>query len=179
MYALIKKLDEITLANLPEVGGKNASLGEMITGLKNEGIPVPEGFATTAFAYKTFLDYGKNQLSEGLGSLMKQLNKEDYSNLHEIGAKCRALIMDATMPPELVKAIEGYYNDLGKGIDIPVAVRSSATAEDLPQASFAGQHESYLNVTGKEDVVKAVQKCYASLYTDRAIKYRGRQWLLS
>lgn len=170
MQPFVKCFREISLADVPSVGGKNASLGELFTKLSSKGINVPDGFATTAFAFWTFLD--ANKLWEHLRQLLATLDKTNYSNLKEVGAKARALILEGTMPVEITEEIiRGYQNLCGSSY-FEVAVRSSATAEDLPQASFAGQHESYLNVKGEEDVVNAVQKCFASLYTNRAIKYR-------
>ena len=173
MKDLIKKFTELSIEDVPLVGGKNASLGEMYNQLSSEGVQVPNGFATTSEAFWLFLK--ENELEEKLDQQMKDLDHENYSNLSEKGKKARELIMKAALPEVLSKAILAAYDDLGEQKDIQVAVRSSATAEDLPQASFAGQHESYLNITGHEAVLKAVQKCYASLYTDRAIKYREDQ----
>ena len=170
MSTFTKKFQDITLAELPEVGGKNSSLGEMYSKLRAKGILVPDGFATTALAFWTFLDY--NKLWERLLQLLHRLDRSKFSNLKEIGSKARGLIMDAEMPEDIAAAIVNEFRELSKQGDFAVAVRSSATAEDLPHASFAGQHESYLNVRGEKEVLLAVQKCYASLYTDRAIKYR-------
>lgn len=166
----IKKFSNINIADIAIVGGKNSSLGEMYNLLSAEGIVVPDGFAITSLAFQDFLSH--NSLQEPLKKLLQALDKQNYSNLREIGSKARQLIMDGAMPPDLVTDIVRSYKELSGGEDLAVAVRSSATAEDLPDASFAGQHESYLNVKGEKDLVKAVQKCYASLYTDRAIKYR-------
>ncbi len=173
MKDLIKKFSELSIEDVPMVGGKNASLGEMYNELSSEGVQVPNGFATTSEAFWLFLN--ENSLQEKLVQLMKELDHEKYSNLSETGKKARELIMKAALPEVLSKAIVESYDDLGKQKDIQVAVRSSATAEDLPQASFAGQHESFLNITGHEALLEAVQKCFASLYTDRAIKYREDQ----
>ncbi len=170
MSGFIKPFKEIGLAQVAEVGGKNASLGEMFSHLSQKGIAVPDGFATTAFAFWNFLDH--NKLWEHLLQLMNGLDRKNFSNLQETGEKARALIMAGEMPEEFKQEIIAAYRELVKNEDPAVAVRSSATAEDLPKASFAGQHESYLNVKGENDVVMAVQKCYASLYTARAIKYR-------
>ena len=170
MSSFTKKFQHITLADLPEVGGKNASLGEMFSKLSASRIEVPDGFATTAFAFWTFLDY--NKLWEHLLQLLHTLDRNTFSNLKEVGSKARSLMMEAEMPDEIVRAIVKEYRELCSDKDFAVAVRSSATAEDLPQASFAGQHESYLNIKGEPELVLAVQKCFASLYTDRAIKYR-------
>lgn len=167
----IKKLADVNIKNVAEVGGKNASLGEMIATLGARGIRVPDGFATTAAAFRYFLL--ANKLNAALQALMQQLDIVNYSNLSSIGAQARKLLTAAVFPPDLAEAITQAYRMLCHGIDAAVAVRSSATAEDLPQASFAGQHESYLNVKGADAVLAAVQNCFASLYTDRAIKYRN------
>lgn len=170
MQPLIKKFSDINLADLPAVGGKNSSLGEMFSKLSSKGIKVPNGFATTAHSFWYFLDY--NSIRQPLQQLMQQLDKKDFTNLKEIGSNARKLIMDVWLPDELEDEIASAYKELSGENDIEVAVRSSATAEDLPQASFAGQHESFLNIKGEEELLNAVQKCFASLYTDRAIKYR-------
>jgi pyruvate,water dikinase len=170
MQLFIKKFSEISIRDAGEVGGKNSSLGEMFTQLSNRGIKVPDGFATTASAIDYFLHY--NRLNQPLLKLMALLDKEDFSNLKEIGLKARQLVLAAQIPNDLIQVIIKAYKELCGDIDVEVAVRSSATAEDLPQASFAGQHESYLNIKGEEELVEAVHKCFASLYTDRAIKYR-------
>lgn len=166
----IKKFSEIGIADVGIVGGKNSSLGEMFTQLSDKGINVPDGFATTAPAYIYFLEY--NNLKKPLQELMRQLDHDNYSNLKEIGSKARQLLLSAEMPDEFSSEIVKAYKELCGETYFEVAVRSSATAEDLPQASFAGQHESYLNVKGETEIIQAVQKCFASLYTDRAIKYR-------
>jgi pyruvate,water dikinase len=166
----IKKFSEISIADVGIVGGKNSSLGEMFTQLSDKGINVPDGFATTAPAYIYFLEY--NNLKKPLQELMRQLDHDNYSNLKEIGSKARQLLLSAEMPDEFSSEIVKAYKELCGETYFEVAVRSSATAEDLPQASFAGQHESYLNVKGETEIIQAVQKCFASLYTDRAIKYR-------
>ncbi len=168
---LVRKFSKITLADLADVGGKNSSLGEMFHVLSPKGINVPDGFATTSSAYWKFLDYNKIRVK--LSALMTNLDTINFSNLKETGKQARQLILDGRIPDELKKMITDEYRVLyGDGRLIEVAVRSSATAEDLPSASFAGQHESFLNVKGKEQILKAVQKCFASLFTDRAIKYR-------
>lgn len=170
MQVYIKKFSEIAITDVAAVGGKNASLGEMFSKLSSKGITVPDGFATTSGAFEAFLAH--NSLKDLLKGLMMQLDKKNYSNLKEIGAKAREALLGAALSPELQQAVIKAYKELCQGNYFEVAVRSSATAEDLPQASFAGQHESYLNIKGEEDLLKAVKKCYASLYTDRAIKYR-------
>jgi pyruvate,water dikinase len=170
MANLIKKFSEISAGDVAEVGGKNASLGELISKLAEKGIQVPDGFATTASAFRIFLD--ENKLEAPLKELMGRLDKEKYSNLKKIGNKARKIILNAGMPQALQKSLLEAYKTLSGNRPVEVAVRSSATAEDLPQASFAGQHESYLNIKGKKTLIDAVHKCFASLYTDRAIKYR-------
>ncbi len=170
MVSYIKKFSEIHLGDVLVVGGKNASLGEMFSKLSAKGIGVPDGFATTTFAFEEFLTY--NNLHAPLYDLMQQLDKLNFSNLKEVGIDARALFLNSSMPINLQSAIVQSYKELCGNTNLEVAVRSSATAEDLPQASFAGQHESFLNVHGEEALLIAVVKCFASLYTDRAIKYR-------
>lgn len=171
MNAYIKKFKEIGITDIAAVGGKNSSLGEMFSKLSNKGISVPDGFATTAFAFEEFLTH--NKLHSQLFDLMhQQLDTKTFLNLKEVGEKARKLLLNAELPPKLQTSIEHAYKELCGKNDIEVAVRSSATAEDLPQASFAGQHESYLNIKGQTALLIAVKKCFASLYTDRAIKYR-------
>ncbi len=166
----IKNFSEIGIEDIPAVGGKNASLGEMYTTLTPIGILVPKGFAVTSAAFSYFLEY--NHLSDPLNTLMQQLDKRTFSNLADTGLKSRQLIANASFPNDLEAVISSAYEDMFEGGSREVAVRSSATAEDLPQASFAGQHESYLNIKGAQSVLTAVKRCFASLYTDRAIKYR-------
>ena len=144
MSTLIKDFSEISMKDVPIVGGKNASLGEMFNQLSSKGIRVPAGFATTASAFWEFMD--NNNLREPLLRLLASLNKENFSNLKEIGRQARELILLAKMPVDISNAVTDAYRKLCKGNLSEVAVRSSATAEDLPQASFAGQHESYLNI---------------------------------
>lgn len=168
--AYIKTFSTINIADVPAVGGKNASLGEMHNQLAVQGIPIPDGFATTALAFEDFLT--QNGLHQPLQELMRKLDRQQYSNLSNIGISARNLFLQANLSTRFKEEILQYYHQLGDGQLIAVAVRSSATAEDLPQASFAGQHESYLNIRGDEAVLKAVQQCFASLYTNRAIKYR-------
>lgn len=170
MKKLIRKFNEIHISDTAIVGGKNASLGEMFVSLASKGIKVPDGFATTADAFWFFLD--SNQLRGALQQLMNRLDKKSFSNLAETGREARRLILAGHMPGDLSGAIITAYKELFNGKNAEVAVRSSATAEDLPQASFAGQHESYLNISGEDALLSAVQRCFASLYTDRAIKYR-------
>jgi len=170
MTRYTKRFNELNIGDVALVGGKNASLGEMYNQLSAKGIQVPNGFATTAAAFWHFID--SNNLRKSLEQLFSRLDKTAFTNLKEVGAIARNLLYNAKMPPDLETEIISAYKELQATGVSEVAVRSSATAEDLPQASFAGQHESYLNIRGEADVVKAVQKCFASLYTDRAIKYR-------
>ncbi len=170
MKTYIKPFDEIAIGDIPYVGGKNASLGEMYNRLTSQGVQVPNGFATTSQAYWTFLD--ENKLRKPLESLFKELDTDKYTNLNSIGNKARKLILKGKLSEELSKNIEDAYQNLCAKNVCAVAVRSSATAEDLPDASFAGQHDTFLNIEGKAALLEAVKKCFASLYTDRAIKYR-------
>lgn len=153
-------------------GGKNASLGEMITRLQSLGIQVPKGFAVVADAYRYFLK--SNQLEEKLQAALDRLDIETLSNLQHVGETCRTLIKKAQLPETWQQAVLDYYRGLSEPGTAPVAVavRSSATAEDLPEASFAGQHDSFLNVKGEQEVLDACHRCYISLFNDRAIKYR-------
>lgn len=170
MEPYILSFQQLSLRDLPRVGGKNASLGEMLSRLAEQQIPVPDGFAVTAHAFREFLLV--NQLDEPLRQLMKEIDRPSYQNLNLIGEKARTLIQQGIFPEDLAKAIENAYSAMDAGNDMAVAVRSSATAEDLPEASFAGQHDSFLNVRGKQALLNAVRNCFASLYTNRAIKYR-------
>ncbi|MEH2391777.1 MAG: phosphoenolpyruvate synthase [Nostoc sp.] len=170
--SLILWFDEVGIADIPVVGGKNASLGEMIQQLTPKGINVPTGFATTAYAYRHFIQSAG--LEAKLRQLFADLDVEDVKNLRERGKKARSLLIHTPFPVELREAIAKAYQSLGEryNAETDVAVRSSATAEDLPDASFAGQQETYLNVVGAEGVLAACHKCFASLFTDRAISYR-------
>jgi pyruvate,water dikinase len=170
---LILPFDEVKMSDLARVGGKNASLGEMRQNLSARGVAVPDGFATTADAYRRFLR--ANELDEQLKALFSQLDIEDLEDLRARGQAARHLILDAPLPEELTEAVREAYDNLcaSAGIkNLDVAVRSSATAEDLPDASFAGQQETYLNIHGHASLLAAVRSCYASLFTDRAISYR-------
>ncbi|MBD0388982.1 MAG: phosphoenolpyruvate synthase, partial [Nostoc sp. C3-bin3] len=170
--SLILWFDEVGIADIPVVGGKNASLGEMIQQLTPKGINVPTGFATTAYAYRYFIKSAG--LEAKLRKLFADLDVEDVKNLRERGKKARSLLIHTPFPVELREAIATAYQSLCEqyNAETDVAVRSSATAEDLPDASFAGQQETYLNVVGVEGVLAACHKCFASIFTDRAISYR-------
>jgi pyruvate, water dikinase len=172
---LVLQLQDVGLHEIHLVGGKNASLGEMIQQLMPQGIKVPLGFATTAYAYQSFMDSAG--LSKKLQKLFAGLDAENVQELQQVGQQARSLMLQASFPAELTAAITNAYQEMcteyGKNTD--VAVRSSATAEDLPDASFAGQQETYLNVHGLASVLEACHKCFASIFTDRAISYRQLQ----
>ncbi|MGC8982185.1 MAG: phosphoenolpyruvate synthase [Desulfurococcaceae archaeon] len=167
-------LEEVRKEDTPLVGGKNANLGEMMAA----GIPVPPGFAVTAYAYRYFLE--KTGLAEKIYSMLKNLDVNNTKQLEETTRKIREMILSQPMPPEIEEEIKKYYYELARRLNVDpsrlrVAVRSSATAEDLPEASFAGQQETYLNVYGADSVVEHVKKCWASLFTARATFYRVAQ----
>ncbi|MEE4178048.1 MAG: PEP/pyruvate-binding domain-containing protein, partial [Bacteroides sp.] len=166
------KLEELDNSNVKEVGGKNASLGEMFSSLASKGIRVPDGFATSAKCYWEYLE--KNDLKEDIEELLSNLDSDNLENLEDTSGKIREKIMEGQIPEEIEKEIKKAYEALKEREKKlgSVAVRSSATAEDLPDASFAGQHESYMNIRGMDQLLKAWKKCVASLFTDRAIKYR-------
>jgi len=172
--ALLLWFNQINKEDVPLVGGKSASLGEMTSKTQ---IPVPYGFATTAGAYRYFMEAGG--LNDKIEELLNQLDDvEDVKKLKEIGAKIRQVILSASMPEDLERAITDAYRELAEkvGEEQPfVAVRSSATAEDLPDASFAGQQDTYLNLQGAPEVVDKIKECYASTFTDRAIYYRVKK----
>ncbi|CAF0879919.1 unnamed protein product [Didymodactylos carnosus] len=218
--ALVVWLDEVNMKSVKQVGGKNASLGEMIQSLKDKDVLVPMGFATTAYAYRYFIR--STNIEEKLKDILSKLDEDQLSNLKEVGEEARNLIKSVEMPDNLKQAIgekyrqlcEKYKKDIEKQKEkerkeegllqkvkdkvsetlttvirqndkqdddnndiyiLDCAVRSSATAEDLPEASFAGQQESYLNIRGVDNIVASVHECYSSLFTDRAISYRVRQ----
>lgn len=167
--------DQLGMGDVERVGGKNASLGEMISNLSNMGVSVPNGFATTADAFRAFLE--QSGLNKRINDELSSLDVDDVTKLAEVGAKIRGWVMDTPFIPEMEQAITEAYAKL-KGDandDFAVAVRSSATAEDLPDASFAGQQETFLNVRGLDNVMKALKEVFASLFNDRAIAYRVHQ----
>lgn len=170
--ALVLPFNSVGIADIPLVGGKNASLGEMIQQLNSKGVKVPNGFATTAGAYRYFITGAGLEVK--LRKIFADLDVEDMDNLRECGKKARSLMLETPFPLELQEAIANSYQSLCAeyGINTDVAVRSSATAEDLPDASFAGQQETYLNVHGLQGVLESCHKCFASIFTDRAISYR-------
>jgi pyruvate,water dikinase len=168
--------NEIGIGDVPMVGGKNASLGEMYQKLHDRGISIPNGFAITAYAYRYFIKYAG--IEDEIKKVLKDLDTSKLDNLMRKGREVRDIMHHAEFPPDLVQAIYVAYDKLAeefgqKGLDdLDVAIRSSATAEDLPDASFAGQQDTYLNVRGKRRVLDACRKCFASLFTNRAISYR-------
>ncbi len=170
---LVLWLSDVTIEDIPLVGGKNASLGEMIRNLSPMGINIPDGFVVTSKAYEKFIEF--NNLKKKIGDILETINYDDVADLHKKAYLIRELIKGGEFPPDLEELIKEYYSKLSEKYGMhaaDVAVRSSATAEDLPDASFAGQQETYLNVVGAENVLTAIKKCFASLFTDRAISYR-------
>ena len=172
MTQSIRWFSELGMADLEQVGGKNASLGEMVSNLSALGVAVPDGFATTADAYREFL--GATGLAERIDQRLQGLDTDDTIALAEAGREIRALVIEQPFPSALEEGIREAYEQLaaGSGEEASFAVRSSATAEDLPDASFAGQQETFLNVRGIDDVLLAIREVFASLYNDRAIAYR-------
>ena len=168
-------LDSVGMEDVKIVGGKNASLGEMIGALSSKGVRVPGGFATTAYGFQLFLNH--NNLKSNINSVLDKLDPDNIQQLTETGAKIREWIEETPFPEALHNAIVGSYQKLTEklGEEATFAVRSSATAEDLPEASFAGQQETYLNISGVDEVLAAIKKVFASLYNDRAISYRVHQ----
>ena len=172
MNAFVKNFKELRMTDVEEVGGKNASLGEMISQLSTAGVRVPGGFATTSEAYRVFLAH--NGLADKINSRLSGLDVDDVDTLLKTGAEIRQWVVETPFPEQLEKEIAVHYAALiaESGADASFAVRSSATAEDLPDASFAGQQESFLNISGLENILHAIKEVFASLYNDRAIAYR-------
>lgn len=171
MTSLIIPFEQLGIDDIPSVGGKNASLGEMISHLSSLGVSVPEGYATTADAFREFL--ATSGLDNKINNVLDNLDVGDVTALTQAGADIRSWVMDTALPTELELAIRESYRALGD--NVAVAVRSSATAEDLPDASFAGQQETFLNVRGEDEVILRVKEVFASLFNDRAISYRVHQ----
>lgn len=169
----IRWFKDITISDIPVVGGKNASLGEMYQQLAAEGVRVPNGFAITAEAYFDMLK--QTGAMDKLRAILEPLDADDVDELAKAGAKARDIVYHAQLPQQLKAEILTAYHQLIEeyGDKLSVAVRSSATAEDLPDASFAGQQETYLNVKGDEELLEDCRRCFASLFTDRAIHYRA------
>ncbi|MBX2839183.1 MAG: phosphoenolpyruvate synthase [Gammaproteobacteria bacterium] len=175
MTQYIRWFKELGMADVAEVGGKNASLGEMIQNLSSVGISVPDGFATTAAAFQEHL--ANNDLGSKISQTLASLDTENITDLKKAGADIRQWVVESPLPEDLVSAVTTAYKKLQQqaGGSVSVAVRSSATAEDLPEASFAGQQESYLNVSSLDEVLQRIRDVFASLYNDRAISYRVHQ----
>ncbi|MFW5708811.1 MAG: phosphoenolpyruvate synthase [Chloroflexota bacterium] len=169
----VRWFEDLSSDDVPSVGGKNASLGEMLRQLKSQDIRVPDGFATTADAYRKFLAH--NDLEDQIRSLIDEFH-EGSKSIQEVGKSIRRLFTrNAEFPEDTAEAIRDAYHQLSERYEtdeVDIAARSSATAEDLPEASFAGQQETFLNITGEVDLLDACKRCYASLFTDRAISYR-------
>ncbi|MBH0005880.1 phosphoenolpyruvate synthase [Psychrobacter sp. SWN149] len=168
--ALVINLDQLGKDDIEMVGGKNASLGEMISHLSDLGVSVPGGFATTSNAFNRFLN--ETGLLDKINSELKTLDVDDVKKLAETGKKIRTWIIEQELPKDLEQEVRQSFETMSGGEDIAVAVRSSATAEDLPDASFAGQQETFLNIRGIDNVLIAIKEVFASLYNDRAISYR-------
>ncbi|MFY0658703.1 MAG: phosphoenolpyruvate synthase [Neptunomonas phycophila] len=171
MQDYVLRLDQVGMSDVEKVGGKNASLGEMISQLSTAGIKVPGGYATTAQAFRDFLNAGN--LKNKIDDLLSSLDTDDVVALAETGKQIRQWILDSQLQPDLNAAIDHAYQELASGDEtMAFAVRSSATAEDLPEASFAGQQETFLNIRGLANIKQAIKEVFASLYNDRAISYR-------
>ncbi|NNM01279.1 MAG: phosphoenolpyruvate synthase, partial [Gammaproteobacteria bacterium] len=172
MSDYIVALDQLGIKDIGEVGGKNASLGEMIQHLSGAGVLVPGGFATTATAYREFMRH--DGLDDRIMTRLSELDVDDVGALTRAGREIRGWIGAATLQRPLLEAVEHAYAQMAGDAngEFSVAVRSSATAEDLPTASFAGQQETYLNVTGIDSVTGRIKDVFASLFNDRAIAYR-------
>ena len=173
MEPYVIKLDELGMKDVEVVGGKNASLGEMIANLSKLGVAVPGGFATTAAAYRKFL--ATDGLDKRIASVLDDLDVDDIDALTAAGRSIRQWILDTPLPDQLGSDIKSAWAEMSAGQNISVAVRSSATAEDLPDASFAGQQETFLNVCGYDNLIEALHNVFASLFNDRAIAYRVHQ----
>ncbi|MGY5797150.1 phosphoenolpyruvate synthase [Rheinheimera faecalis] len=175
MQEFVVWYQDLGMHDVPRVGGKNASLGEMISNLANAGVQVPGGFATTAYAFNQFLE--QSGLNERIYQLLDGLNVDDVNALAKAGAQIRQWVIDTPFQAEFEQAIQTSYQQLQQGCaeDVSFAVRSSATAEDMPDASFAGQQETFLNVRGYAHVIEAIKHVFASLFNDRAISYRVHQ----
>ena len=173
MNNYVVPFERVKMHDVETVGGKNASIGEMISQLASLGVQVPGGFATTAYAYREFLRQG--QLDKRIKQLLSALDVDDVAKLATVGAQIRDWIMSTPLPGEFETAVKQQFKMMSAGKDIAVAVRSSATAEDLPEASFAGQQETFLNVRGEAAMLRAMHEVFASLFNDRAIAYRVHQ----
>src|ERR1035438_6338685 len=173
MSRYVIPFDQLGRGDVELVGGKNSSLGEMLRGLSGLGITVPDGYATTAQAYRDFLSH--DGLAARIAQALAALNVEDLPQLAHTGAQIRRWVLDTPFPQRLQQEVLAAWRRMDQGQGIAVAVRSSATAEDLPEASFAGQQESFLNVRGEKHLMACVHEVYASLFHHRAIAYRVHQ----
>ncbi|HEY8537613.1 MAG TPA: PEP/pyruvate-binding domain-containing protein, partial [Steroidobacteraceae bacterium] len=173
MTAYILPFEKLGRNDVDIVGGKNSSLGEMISHLSKMGVSVPGGFATTAQAYRDFLKH--DGLGTRISKALAELDVDDVEKLAVVGSQIRSWILGTPFPERLEREILEAFDKMSGGRDIAVAVRSSATAEDLPDASFAGQQETFLNVRGRDALLKCVHEVFASLFNDRAIAYRVHQ----
>ncbi|MGZ4594159.1 MAG: PEP/pyruvate-binding domain-containing protein, partial [Actinomycetes bacterium] len=173
--SLVRRFEEITNADVGSVGGKNASLGEMYQRLSGHGVRVPDGFAVTAESYRRVV--AQRDVASRLRDVLEAIEESDNDSLDRGAEQARSIVYEAGLPADVETAVRSSYARLESqyGAGVSVAVRSSATAEDLPEASFAGQHESYLAITGVVAVLDAVRHCFASLFTARGIDYRRRQ----
>jgi pyruvate, water dikinase len=173
LNAYILPFAQLTRNDVETVGGKNASIGEMIRSLSQLGVSVPDGFATTALAYRDFLAQG--DLGKRINQTLASLDVDDVEKLARVGAQIRGWVLETAFPERLQREVLAAWEKMNAGGEIAVAVRSSATAEDLPEASFAGQQETFLNVRGRENLLTCMHEVYASLFNDRAIAYRVHQ----
>ena len=174
MSANVLWFSELGLDDLDQVGGKNSSLGEMVQNLSKAGVRVPNGFATTADAYRRFIAH--EDLAEAISVQLADLDIDDVARLAVVGRSIRSAVVAQPFPPDLEAEIRAGYAELAGGDEqLSFAVRSSATAEDLPTASFAGQQDTYLNVIGPAAILQHVGRCWASLFTERAVTYRRRR----
>ena len=173
MEPYVITLDKLGMQDIEIVGGKNASLGEMISNLASLGVAVPGGFATSSAAYRDFLQNAG--LDERIAGVLDGLDVDDIDALTDAGQSIRDWIVDSPLPDRLTDELGIAWEEMSDGKDIAVAVRSSATAEDLPDASFAGQQETFLNIRGIDHLIEALHQVFASLFNDRAIAYRVHQ----
>src|SRR5258708_3791353 len=171
MKPYIIPFEQLKNKDVDLVGGKNASIGEMISGLASLGVSVPGGFATTSHAYRDFL--AQDRLDERIRSTLASLDVDDVDRLAAVGKEIRGWTLATPFPARLNDEVLEAWRKMGHGSEFAVAVRSSATAEDLPEASFAGQQETFLNVRGEDHLLSTMHEVYASLFNDRAIPYRG------
>ncbi|MEL0082600.1 MAG: PEP/pyruvate-binding domain-containing protein, partial [Gammaproteobacteria bacterium] len=173
MAEYVRWFNTLGMGDVDKVGGKNASLGEMISSLAGAGVTVPNGFATTADAFRTFLAH--EGLDQRINQALTELDVDDVPELVRVGAQIRRWVTELPFPADLEQKVRDCYAEMSEQGPAAVAVRSSATAEDLPDASFAGQQETFLNIVGIDNVLEAIKEVFASLFNDRAISYRVHQ----